>query len=187
MTAFTPPSADAGIPSWVSLMVKMQARACVISRITGISLADARRIWHAQNKRSSPSGQQPNDLSWFLKTAVRRYHSALLLMLHTQSKSRLPDYAAFAHAYYHYARIAYGELDDATGIDPAFRPTENDYTIPFSRAHYLVTSYTDEVGLVGNRKCPLQLRRCKCCDGVYLADESEVERTCPICSSKKAR
>lgn len=183
------PSADASLQSWVLLMIKMQARACVISRITGISLADARKIWHAQNKRSSPSGQQPNDLSWFLKTTVRRYHSALLLSLYAQAKLKLPDYAAFAHAYYHYARITSGDpqrhYDEAT--DPAFRPTENDYAIPFSRAHYLITSYTDEVGLIGNRKCPLQLRRCKCCDGVYLADESEVERTCTLCTNKKTR
>lgn len=170
---------------WVGLMTKMQARACVISRVTGISLADARRIWHAENGRSSPSGQQPNDLNWFLKTGVRRYHSALILLLYTKSKQELPDYAAFAHAYYHYARITCSEFVIQENADPAFRKTENDYVVPFSRAYYLATTYTDETRLNGNRKCPLQLRRCKVCDGVYLAEESEVDRNCPICSSKK--
>lgn len=99
---------------WIRLMVKMQARACIVSRLTGISAAESRRIWHAENGRSSPSGQQPNDLRWFLKTSIRRSHAALILMLNHKAQRHLPAYAAFAHAYYHYARITSGESDPET-------------------------------------------------------------------------
>lgn len=168
-------------------MVKMQARACVISRLTGISAAESRRIWHAENGRSSPSGQQPNDLRWFLKTAIRRSHSALILMLYNRAQADLPAYAAFAHAYYHYARIAAGESNQESWVDddPAFRSSEADYVIPFSRAHYLAVTYTDDTRLNGDRKCPLMLRKCKSCDATFLLDESETEKNCPACASVK--
>lgn len=177
------------IYAWVSLMTKMQARACVISRITGISSAEARRIWHAENKRSSPSGQQPNDLNWFLKTSARRSHSAILLCFYWRAKQTLPEYAAFAHAYYHYARLTAGDTDPKGWVDadPAFRSSEGDYLIPFSRGHYLATVYTDETRLNGDRKCPLRLRRCKICEGIYLSEESETSRICPVCSENKAK
>lgn len=179
-------SANEKLP-WIKMMVKMQARACVISRLTGMPAAESRRIWHAENSRSSPSGQQPNDLQWFLKTAIRRSHSALILTLNAEAQRTMPAYAAFAHAYYHYARITSGtsNKENWVGEDPAYRKSESDYVIPFSRAHYLSEVYTDDTRLNGERKCPLMLRRCKACEGVYLSHESETEKNCPNCVSVK--
>ena len=86
---------------WAKIMAHLQARACVISRLTGMSASDSRKLWHAEIGRSSPSGQQPNDADWFLKSGIRRTHSAMILQLYAISEKVLPAYAGFTHAYYH--------------------------------------------------------------------------------------
>lgn len=174
------------IHQWARLMARLQARACVISRITGMSNAASRRMWHQIYGKGSPSGQQPADDTWFLKTGLRRAHAALILQLYAQSSQHLPQYAAFTHAYYHYARITAGLNERRTwDDDPAFRSSEDDYVIPFSRAYFLVLIYTDEEMADGTRKCKLQVRRCRSCGALYLSHTEEISRKCPGCMSKK--
>ncbi|ABM59466.1 FlhC family transcriptional regulator [Verminephrobacter eiseniae] len=168
------------------VMAKMQARACVISRITGLSIADTRKIWHDEMGRSSPSGQQPNDDQWFLKSPLRRMHGALILQLYARAQKAMPPHAAFTHAYYHYARLTAGLAPRSTWQgDPAFRQSEDDYVIPFLRAHFLTLLYTDETLSDGQRKCNLQTRRCKSCGTLYLGHVEEVSSKCPICVAQK--
>ena len=174
--------------SQAKFMSKMQARACVISRITGLSGTEARRIWKKIFGRSSPSGQQPTDFAWFLKTPERRSHAGLLLMLyHRAQAGLLPENAQFPHAYYHYGRITGGSVapESWKNKDPAFRSRENDYVIPFSRGHFLALTYTDEIDRAGIRKCPLQLRRCKTCGGIYLGHWDEAQNKCPVHDTKQ--
>ncbi len=171
---------------WARLMAHLQARACIISRVTGMSAADSRRLWHNEIGRSSPSGQQPNDFDWFLKSGTRRIHAAMILQLYAIAEKSLPSYAALTHAYYHYARMTAGMADrESWTTDPAFRRSEEDYVIPFSRAHFLSQIYTDDELENGKRKCPLQVRRCKSCGTLYLGHVEETSKKCPICSSKK--
>lgn len=172
---------------WARLMVQMCARACVISQITGLSQLDTRNLWREIAGDSSPSGQQPNDLMWYLKTPQRRSHAAMLVRLYGHARRSLPEYAAYAHAYYHYARItaspAQSYLWAATG-DPAFRTNERDYVLPFSRGHFLTQSYTDDKLMSGRRKCELEIRRCRKCQGQYMAHVSEGGVICPVCSKE---
>lgn len=177
--------ADNQIMIWAKMMARMQARACVISRISGLSVAECRKLWHSEVGRSSPSGQQPADDNWFLKTPLRRGHAALILMLYAQARKTLPDFAAFPHAYYHYARATAGVADRGSWeFDPAFRRSEDDYVIPFSRAHFLSLIYNDDERADGVRKCKLQIRRCKSCGGAYLAHIEEIGRKCGCCVPK---
>lgn len=172
--------------AWARFMVKMQARAHIVSNITGISAADARRLWHEELARSSPSGQNAHDDAWFLKTTSRRMHGALILSLLSQTQKTLPPHAAFAHAYYHYSRMTAGVSDrHSWETDPAFRASEDDYVIPFGRAHFLSTIYSDDKLAGGARKCKLQVRRCKACEAIYLGHIEEIGRKCPICAAKK--
>ena len=175
------------LQSWARFMSKMQARACIVSRVTGLSGTEARRIWKMIFGRSSPSGQQPTDFAWFLKTPERRSHAALLLMLYQQAQEGMPEYADFSHAYYHYGRMTGGNISpqEWQNDDPAFRMSEKDYVIPFSRGHFLALTYTDDLDRTGVRKCPLQLRRCKSCGGIYLAHWDEAQNKCPVHDTKQ--
>lgn len=174
------------IYEWITLMIKMQARACIISKIAGVTSPEARKIWREETGRSSPSGQQPTDSSWFLKTPIRRFHAALILQLYARSVKILPEYAAFAHCYYHYARITAGIYPKEKWVDadPAFREAEDDYVIPFSRAYFLVSTYTDDE-VSGVRCCELQVRKCRNCNSIFLSHVQEIQRKCPQCCAKK--
>lgn len=179
-------SADAAVYPWARMMARMQARASIISQITGLSVTDGRRIWHEELGRSSPSGQQPHDSNWFLKTAKRRYHAAWIILAANEASKTMPEYAAFAHAYYHYARVTAGSIPRSIWEqDPAYRGGEKDYEIPFSRAHYLCQIYTDDTFADGRRKCELQISRCKKCGGIYLSHVNEISKKCPLCADKK--
>lgn len=173
------------ILEWARLMVRLRARASIVSEIAGISDVDARKLWHQETGSKPPSGQQGNDEKWFLK-GQRRVHSALILQLHAISSKSLPKHASLAHAYYHYARITAGISDHGSWeTDPAFRRSEDDYVIPFSRAYFLVRTYTDDQYSSGKRKCDLQIRRCKSCGTLFLGHVQEVGHKCPSCSCKK--
>lgn len=171
---------------WSLFMARMHARACIISRITGISNSDSRKIWKHVIGKGSSSGQMPTDDNWFLKTPVRRSHAALILALYSTTQKTMPKYAAFAHAYYHYARITAGtHINRHHDDDPAFRDSEDDYIIPFTRAYFLTQIYTDETMMCGTRKCKLVLCRCRCCSSLYLGHVEEIEKKCLQCSSRK--
>lgn len=170
---------------WAGLMVRMRARACVISQITGLSSTDTRNLWRDIAGSSSPSGQQPNDLMWYLRTPQNRSHAALLVRMYNTSARVLPAYAAYAHAFYHYGRISASpeqRLSWMRSGDPAFRESERDYVIPFSRGYFLAMSYTDEKLHNGRRKCELEVRRCRKCQGQYMAHVSEAGHICPVCT-----
>lgn len=169
---------------WAIMMVRLGARACVVSQITGLSQLDARTIWREVMGDSSPSGQQPNDLMWYVKTPQRRSHAALLVRLYDHASRTLPEYAAYAHAFYHYARVtASPSQSDSwrSSGDPAFRASERDYVIPFSRGYFLCQSYTDDTLMGGRRKCELVIRRCRKCQGQYMAHAGEASQVCPNC------
>lgn len=172
-------------------MVRLQARACVITKLTGLPSPRVRDMWQEINGHSSPSGQQPNDLLWYLKTPTRRYHSALLVQLYVKSLASLPVYEALTHAYYHYARLTSTKLKPEVWMfgeqpDPAFRKSERDYEISFARAHYLCQIYNDEVMADGKtRKCSLRIKRCTCCTGLFMGHVDEAARYCPLCINEK--
>lgn len=171
----------------VQLLVKMNARACAITQLTGLPSLEVRDLWQSITGRSSPSGQQPNDLNWYLKTPTRRYHAALIVQLYVRALKTMPEYAALTHAYYHYARITGSMVNRSVWQergDPAFRNSEHDYELSFARAHYLCKSYSDEVLSTGQRKCMLKIKRCHKggCGGIYMSTENEAGKYCPLCS-----
>lgn len=182
----TPALAD--VLPWAEQMVRMGARACVVSQMTGLPTPAARKMWLTLNGVSSPSGQQPNDLLWYLRNPTRRFHSALLVQLCERARNTLPEHAAITHAYYHYAHLTASRphvsgWQPQRGVDPAFRPGERDYEIPFARADYLLRFYTDEKLTNGRRKCPLICRRCTRCGSIYMAADTEGgAHHCPLCS-----
>lgn len=168
---------------WAEMMVGMGGRACVVAQLTSLPDSEVRSIWQRKIGRSSPSGQQPNDPGWYLKSPLRRYHSALLVVLYSQCVKQLPAHAAFGNAFYHYARVTAGLTDrDRWEGDPAFRASEKDYVIPFSRGHFLTSFYSDETTDDGRRLCELQIRRCKKCQALYMAHSLEAGSVCPSCS-----
>ena len=167
-----------------TLMVKMRARACVISQLTGLPPLAVRDLWQRTAGKSSPSGQQPNDLAWYTKTPIRRYHSALIVQFYSRALKTLPPYAALTHAYYHYARLTAPQKHKSTWVeygDPAFRATEQDYEVSFARANYLCQIYTDDELSTGRRKCHLMIKRCRKCGGIYMSHENEAHSYCPLC------
>ena len=169
---------------WAVMMVRMGARACVVSQITGLAQLDARTIWKQIMGESSPSGQQPNDMLWYTRTPQRRSHAALLVRFYDKACATLPDYAAFAHAYYHYARMTASPATSNSWVsrdEPAFRRSEQDYVIPFGRGFFLCQSYTDDTFAGGRRKCELIIRRCRKCQGQYMSHDSEAAQVCPNC------
>lgn len=172
---------------WARMMVKLCARACVITQLTGLSQLDTRNLWREIAGDSSPSGQQPNDLNWYTKTPQRRAHAALLVRLYGQAARGMPEYAAYPHAFYHYARMTASPAESFLWLDsgdPAFRTSEKDYIIPFSRGYFLVQSYTEERFASGRRKCELEIRRCRKCQGQYMAHINEGGVICPVCAKE---
>lgn len=163
---------------WVRTMVRMRGRQRLISKLTGVTPTVVKSIWMREHHRSSPSGQTPSDLDWYVRTPTLRFQSAMLLNFFHTVQPHFPKEIAFAHAYYHFATLTGGEWDGEHG---AYRREDSDYTIPFPRALFLVKSYTDEVDLTTKRRLfPLAIKTCRCCLANFLAREEEQSK-CPIC------
>ena len=171
---------------WVSAMILMRARACVITQLTGISNLEARTMYKNITGKSSPPGQLPTNIDWFLENTNRRSHSALLLGLYADSVKVMEPYSAYTHAFYHYARIT-GPFSDRRSWkfsnDPAYRDSEDDYVIPFTRGHLLITSYFNSAP--GARKCEIVRKRCRRCWGQFIGHQLELSNVCQICSRQK--
>ena len=164
---------------WIRMMVKMRGRQLPITHLTGVTSSVVKEVWQIENKRSSPSGQTPSDLEWYLRTPTLRYQSAMLLILFHSAQKSFPKEVAFAHAFYHFSSLTGGEW---SGDHGAFRSSDDDYTIPFSRAHFLIKTYNDDIDyMTQRRKCPLKIKVCRCCSGRYLAREEE-QNKCPLCA-----
>ena len=171
---------------WGLALAKMLARACTIAKITNTTEAEARSLYkEAHRGRSSPSGQQPVDIGWYTQTRERRFQSALLLLLYQRAYQQYPPGLALAHAYFHFSSMTAGEWGDPYGT--AFRHCEKDYSLNFARASYLVSMYSDETNLDGDRKSQLQLIKCRVCRAIYLGESTEADRRCPICAKAKDR
>lgn len=178
---FSARDAERNRTDWAEMMVGMGGRACIVAQLTSLSDSEVRGIWQRKVGRSSPSGQQPNDPYWYLKSPIRRYHSALLVVLYSQCK-HMPSHAAFANAFYHYARVTAGPVErEKWEHDPAFRASEKDYVIPFSRGHFLTSIYSDDTTDDGRRLCELQIRRCKKCQSLFMSHMLEAGHVCPNC------
>jgi hypothetical protein len=179
---FSVRDAERNRTDWAEMMVGMGGRACIVAQLTSLSDSEVRGIWQRKMGRSSPSGQQPNDPLWYLKSPLRRYHSALLVVLYSQCSKQMPAYAAFANAFYHYARVTAGPVDrEKWELDPAFRASEKDYVIPFSRGHFLTSIYSDDSTVDGSRLCELQIKRCKKCQALFMSHMCEAGHCCPNC------
>ncbi len=169
---------------WGIALAKMKARACTISQITNCTESEARALYKEANLgKSSPSGQQPVDISWYTNTPERRYQSALLLLMYERASKKYPPGLALAHAYFHFSCITAGEWEYPFGT--AFRDNEKDYVLNFARANYLVKIYDDQKDLHGARKSQLHLMRCRLCSTIYLAQSDETDHRCPICTKAK--
>jgi hypothetical protein len=167
---------------WGEFMIKLGARACIVATDTSLSDKTARKLWFEINQRISPPGQQPGDLMWYLKPTVRRFHAAMILALYGECQRSMPSYAAFAHAYYHYARMTASGSDRKTWMnDPAMRSSDQNYLIPYSRGRFLCNVYTDELDASGNRLCQLKVKRCKKCSSLFLSTALEASQVCPNC------
>ncbi len=164
---------------WITAMVSMRARQGAIKHITGSSSAVIKEVWAKENGRASPSGLTPSDLDWFLKTANLRYQSALFLVLLQHAKMHHSKETAIGAAYFHFAHLTSGEWSSKS-LTPAFRPDESDYTLPFARAHYLGSIFTDAKDNRGARLCALEIKKCRRCGGKYLAHQDE-RSICPLC------
>jgi hypothetical protein len=166
---------------WLRHMVRMHARACNISQATGVSTTLVRDLWRDVHARSSPSGQQPTDTAWFLKTAKRKMHSALLLLLYQKAVQTQPKKIAFASAYWHYASMTVTDSKSAMG---PYRASEADYVVPYSRGSFLAGIYTEKTDPQGRRFCPLHLKQCRTCQSIFLGESLKCEPKCPICSGE---
>lgn len=165
--------------AYAMLMIRMRARACAISQLTGLKSLEVRTLWREKMGESSPSGQQPNDIAWYVKTPQRRAHAALLYRLYAQCSPHFPRYAAYAHAYYHYARMTAPLAEYRTWSesgDPAFRSNERDYVIPFSRGLFLCQILRED-----GKPSDLTIKRCRRCQGLYTALSTEAGNVCPTC------
>lgn len=173
---------DHHIFSLAKLMIRMNARACLIAQTLGISEPEARKWYRQIRGESSPSGQQPSDMRWYLKTSERRYSGAMLLSLYGICRQFMPAKWALVHAYKHYAVMT-------GGID---RGSEKSQVLPFSRANYLVQMFQDHSrlnagGAINRHKTNVQLdiRRCRSCGTICLFDVNDANRVCPFCDDHK--
>lgn len=172
-------SQSSKLAPWIHAMVAMRARQGAIKRITGASSQTIRDSWAKINGMSSPSGLTPSDVEWYLKTPSLRYQSAFFLILYQAASRHHASQTAVAAAYYHFAHITSGEWASKTLVG-AYRDDESDYVLPFSRAHYLSSLFTDARDKNGARFCSLEIKTCKKCLGKYLAHH--IERSiCPLC------
>jgi Flagellar transcriptional activator (FlhC) len=172
---------EAKLP-WARAMARMRARACTISDQLGLSNAEARRIWREENGQSSPSGLQPSHLNWYLKTPERRFQSAILVHLNYQALQMFEPPVAFIHAFYNFSRLTAGEWQHIGTSDPAYRASESDYTIPYSRGFNLIRNYQDSLYLDNTRKCELILRSCRLCKSKFMSHQEELAGKCPLCA-----
>jgi hypothetical protein len=170
---------SAKIGPWIKAMVSMRARQGSIKHITGASAFTIKEQWMAIHGRPSPSGQNPSDMEWFLKTANLRYQAAFFLMLFQAAKIGHAKQTAIAAAYFHFAHVTSGEWGRKSNT-PAYRSDESDYTLPFARAHYLASIFTDAKSPRGERLCFLEIKKCRRCGGKYLAHKDE-RSVCPPC------
>jgi hypothetical protein len=164
---------------WIKAMVLLRARQGAIKHITGASSASVKEQWLSIHGRPSPSGQNPSDMEWFLRTANLRYQSALFLMLFHVAKLGHSKQTAIAAAYFHFAHMTSGEWARKS-LTPAYRAEESDYTLPFARAHYLASIFTDAKDPSGGRLCFLEIKKCRRCAGKFLAHKDE-RSVCPLC------
>jgi hypothetical protein len=163
---------------WVRSMVRMRGRQRPISHLTGVTSTVVKQIWQKENQRSSPSGQTPSDIEWYIRTPTLRFQSAMLLNFYHLAESQFPKEIAFAYAYFHFASLTGGEWQGDHG---AYRSSDEDYTITFSRALFLTQHYTDAVYFKSRRRLfPLAIKTCRCCKSNYLAREEEQSK-CPMC------
>lgn len=173
---------ERNIYEWAEMMILMGGRSCVVAKLTKLSDAEVRSMYQRLLGRPSPSGQQPTDIKWYLRSPLLRLHSGLLVTIYSQCAASLPPHAAFANAFYHYARATAATCDrQAWDDDPAFRTSEKDYVIPFSRGYFLTSYYTDALDRHGSRLCELQMRRCKRCQAIFMTHISEASCLCPNC------
>lgn len=168
--------------SLAKLMIRMNARACLVAQTLGVSEAEARKWYREIRGTSSPSGQQPSDLRWYLKTPDRRYYGALLLSLYSGARQTMASNWALVHAYKHFAMMT-------GGID---RGSEKSQVLPFSRANYLVQMFKDQsrlhAGGESNRHktaVQLDMRKCRSCNTLCLFDINDANRVCPLCDDEK--
>lgn len=169
---------------WIRAMARMRARAGSIAQEVGVSIAEARRIYKEEIGKSSPSGQNPGSIDWYLKTTHRKFQSALLLQLYAITTAKMDSRFAFANAYYHFSRMMAYEWKGPSTRDPAMRDDEDDYSFPYQRGQFLVNYYSDNVGLNGRRVCDLALRRCNTCRSIFLTRTDDLENNCPVCLEK---
>jgi hypothetical protein len=67
---------------------------------------------------------------------------------------------------------------NATG---AYRASEADYVIPYSRGSFLAGIYTEKTDQQGRRFCPLHLKQCRTCQAIFLGESLKCEPKCPVC------
>jgi hypothetical protein len=163
------------------LMINLNVRACVIAQTLGISETEARSWYRQIRGEKSPSGQQPSDMTWFLKTPERRYQSALLLSFYQLARPRMPARWAAVHAYKTFAEMVYGS---------STLGAEQDYVLPFSRAHHLIQMWSDMrlvQATTARHKiaAPFTVGNCRTCNTMYLTDVNDANRQCPHCASAK--
>ena len=164
-------------------MIGMHSRACVIAHDTGLPPTLIRDKWHEHHGKRSPSGKQPDNLEWLLKNPTLQFQTALLVLLYLESAKKYLKPLAFAHAYYHFAQMTAGEWESRRS--GAFRDSEDDYTIPYLRGYLIATRYTDSLYPDGRRICPLILKRCRSCQGIFMCTDSNSAKKCPICENSE--
>ncbi len=160
----------------------MLVRNPTVARNVGLSETESQRIWKRVNSRSSPSGQLPWSGEWFLQADIRRFQGALITLMYWKAKEALGETLALPHAYFYFARLTAGEHKverSKRREDPAYRESENNYTINYSRAYDLVKKM--DLVQAGHPQ-DLVIKCCKSCDRKYLSGPTEGGAKCPVCS-----
>jgi len=170
-----------GVLPWARAMIGMHSRACVIAHDTGLNPSLVKEEWHLHHGKNSPSGKQPDNLEWLIKTPTLQFQAAWLVLLYQESiKEHSKKSIAFANAYYHFSQMTAGEWDSRRS--GAFRDTEDNYTIPYLRGYLIASRYTDATYPDGRRICPLILKKCRSCSGIFMCIDTNPTKKCPTCS-----
>lgn len=172
---------EPGMVSWVKSMAQMRARAGTIAQQCNIPIGVARRLYKEAVGQSSPSGQNPASLDWYLKTPLRRYQSATLLQMYGVTRAKMDPRFAYPSAFYHFSRLMGSEVKGRSS-DPAIRDDDDDYSFPYQRGQFLVSIYCDNKDSLGRYICDVGLKRCNACMTVFLGLRADVEPNCPLCS-----
>jgi len=153
-------------------MILLGARPSIVSSMCGIHIRDARDYYEEIHGGRSPSGMQPFDSYWILRSAHNCIHASIFHGFYERMRREHAGHREaeiFVAAY----KVYHGTVNNTADPIPADR-RKGQERLDINRAYYIVRQYRNKETVFEN--CP----RCK---SYYLviANYPAAFRQCPLC------